>query len=398
MAIRQCADFFFTFPYWANSGVIHMIVKRGTKASQYQSSCVNGEVKTVSQGTVSTQELQEHEQQQEETQRQRRREELQQLQPSVNQALPFSGIIGAHCFSDDTKLLTKDGWRGIDAVAVGTEFATLNRETGGMEYHPASAIYVYPYDGDMYHMVSSCADHLVTPNHNMLYESYGTWKEVRAEDFYVKGAKIPVSGVLERTDLDLYENDDELRLHVWCVTDGHVTYMRARDGYMTYRFRFKKSRKIERLTALLNRLGYARHTGVETGTGVTWITVSKMPPKFTKVLMEEHRRLSPRQTGVLIEEWSHTDDRLPVYPTEAHHQLFTNIKFHTNLLQELCALNNHKSTCAPQHKDGYEPCYELSIRLNVSCVKTYAMNKGTVDYNGRVWCPNVAPHHTVVST
>src|SRR5215831_16688051 len=109
---------FFTFPYWANSGVIHMIVKRGTKASQYQSSCVNGEVKTVSQGTVSTQELHEHEQRKEVTQQQRRRDaDPHQLQQAIHPALPFAGMMCAHGFSDDTELLTKDGWRGIDAVA-----------------------------------------------------------------------------------------------------------------------------------------------------------------------------------------------------------------------------------------------------------------------------------------
>ena len=62
-----------------------MIVKRGAKAYQYQSSRVNGEVKTVYQRKVTMQELHEHEQQKEETQQHRQREqELAQLQ----QALP----------------------------------------------------------------------------------------------------------------------------------------------------------------------------------------------------------------------------------------------------------------------------------------------------------------------
>ena len=65
-----------------------MIVKRGAKAYQYQSSRVNGEVKTVYQRTVSTQELREHEQRKEETQQHRQREqELDQLNKAVNQAL-----------------------------------------------------------------------------------------------------------------------------------------------------------------------------------------------------------------------------------------------------------------------------------------------------------------------
>jgi hypothetical protein len=65
-----------------------MIVKRGAKAYQYQSSRVNGEVKTIYQRTVSAQELHEHEKRKEETQQYRQREqELEQLQQAVNQAL-----------------------------------------------------------------------------------------------------------------------------------------------------------------------------------------------------------------------------------------------------------------------------------------------------------------------
>jgi len=70
------------------AGVIHMIVKRGKNAYQYQSSRVNGEVKTVYQRKVSTQELQEHEKRKKETQQYRQREQdLTQLQQAVNQAL-----------------------------------------------------------------------------------------------------------------------------------------------------------------------------------------------------------------------------------------------------------------------------------------------------------------------
>jgi hypothetical protein len=129
----------------------------------------DGTKKGVYLGKASSPEGQKHQQKMEEKRLRKEREhELAQLQQAVNQALPLSGMICAHCFSDDTELLTKDGWRGIDEVTVGTEFATFNRDTGGMEYHPATNVFVYDYVGDMYKMESSCADHLVTPNHKML--------------------------------------------------------------------------------------------------------------------------------------------------------------------------------------------------------------------------------------
>src|SRR5215475_16014034 len=85
---QRCAEFFSSFPSGKIAGVIHMIVKRGAKAYQYQSSRVNGEVKTIYQRTVSAQELQEHEKRKEETQQYRQREqELVQLHHAVNQAL-----------------------------------------------------------------------------------------------------------------------------------------------------------------------------------------------------------------------------------------------------------------------------------------------------------------------
>jgi len=63
-------------------------MKRGKNAYQYQSSRVNGEVKTVYQRKISAQELHEHEQRKEETQQNRQREqELAQLHQAVNQAL-----------------------------------------------------------------------------------------------------------------------------------------------------------------------------------------------------------------------------------------------------------------------------------------------------------------------
>src|SRR5438309_4233932 len=104
--------------------------------------------------------------------------------------LPLSGMICAHCFSEDTQLLTEEGWKGIDEVEIGTSLATFNPAKGSIEYYPAVNKFVYEYAGEMYKMESSCADHLVTPNHTMLYESYGTWKECLAEDFFVKGAHV----------------------------------------------------------------------------------------------------------------------------------------------------------------------------------------------------------------
>jgi hypothetical protein len=368
-----------------------MIVKRGKHAYQYQSSRVKGDVKTVYQGKVSTQELHEHEQRKEETQQHRQREhELAQLQQAVHPALPLSGMIGAHCVSDDTELLTKDGWRGIDEVTVGTEFATFNPDTREIEYQPATKLFVYDYDGEMYHMSNTAADHLVTPHHKMLYYTEdGYPKEVLAEDFFVMGARLPVSGLVNRQDLDMY-SDDEVRLLTWCVTDGHLNYIR-KDGTYNYEFGFTKQRKIERLQALLDRMevAYARSA---LSNGVTKFYVNHLSPKFTKQLNDYHRSFSPRQVTILLEEWSHTDGSRADRRSPGCFTLFTNSDLHRDIIQELAALSGHKTTVTTNVQ-----VHSIGVRLNTFQVRCDGINKGVVDYTGRVWCPEVAPHHTVIA-
>lgn len=308
-------------------------------------------------------------------------------------ATPFDGVVLAHCFSDDTELLTEHGWRGKDDIDVGDVVATLNRDTGTIEYQPALNKFVDDNVTDMHHMSSSAADHLVTPNHKMIYQSYGTYKESLAEDFYVTGAKLPVSAVHQRPDLDLYSSLDELRFHIWCVTDGTVSYINKM-GNMTYRFNLRKSRKIERLSELLTRLDMS--FTVAEWKNSTCVTAKNVIPKFTKILTESHRQLSPQQVTTMLVEWSHTDGTRPETSRDNQFQLFTNVPFHKDLIQELATVSGHKTTCAANKKDGYLDVYALNVRLDTQFVRSDEINKGTVPYTGSVWCLETA-NHTLIA-
>jgi len=369
-----------------------MIVKRGKHAYQYQSSRVNGDVKTVYQGNVSTQELHEHEQRKEETYRHRQREhELARLQQAVNQALPFSGSMCAHCFSNDTELLTKDGWRGIDEVTVGTEFATLNPDTREIEYQPATKLFVYDYDGEMYHMSNSAADHWVTPNHKMLYYTEdGYAKEILAENFFVTGGRLPVAGLINRQELVSY-SDTEIRLLTWCVTDGHLSYIRQ-DGTYNYEFGFRKQRKIDRLQELLDSMNVP-YTRSQIVNGITKFYINHLSAKFTKQLNDYHRGFSPRQVTILLEEWSHTDGSRADRRSPGCFSLFTNRDDHLDILQELATLSGHKTTVSTDENH----VHTIGVRLHTVQVRCDGINKGVVDYKGRVWCPEGAPFHTVIA-
>lgn len=70
------------------------------------------------------------------------------------------------CYDDKTEVLTKQGWKYFRDCKNDTEFACLN-DDGFLEYHKATDIIKYHYDGEMYYLKTRGVDLMVTPNHNL---------------------------------------------------------------------------------------------------------------------------------------------------------------------------------------------------------------------------------------
>ena len=76
------------------------------------------------------------------------------------------------CFSPDTELLTRKGFKNIKEVKVGELVATLNPETRTMEYQPITKFWEYDYDGDMIDVYQTQGvSFSVTPNHRVWYST-----------------------------------------------------------------------------------------------------------------------------------------------------------------------------------------------------------------------------------
>jgi hypothetical protein len=71
------------------------------------------------------------------------------------------------CFSDDTEILTKDGWKLFPDLLENDEVATLNKETNYLEYEIPEKIHEYDHDGDMIFAESRYINQLTTPDHRM---------------------------------------------------------------------------------------------------------------------------------------------------------------------------------------------------------------------------------------
>jgi len=98
------------------------------------------------------------------------------------------------CYSDDTEILTEDGWKLFRNVTYEDKIATLN-DKGFLEYQLPNKIISYKYKGKMMKVNSKQIDLLVTPNHKMYVakskgaNKYGSFNLERVEDIFRKHVK-----------------------------------------------------------------------------------------------------------------------------------------------------------------------------------------------------------------
>ncbi len=82
------------------------------------------------------------------------------------------------CFSEDTDVMTKDGWKKWTEVDKNTVFACLINDK--LEFHKASDLHVAEYDDILYCAKTPHLNYAVTSNHRLYVKDGRTWKTVYA--------------------------------------------------------------------------------------------------------------------------------------------------------------------------------------------------------------------------
>ena len=72
------------------------------------------------------------------------------------------------CYSQDTDVLTRDGWKKLFELTPEDEVLTYNLERKVAQYQKPTAHFAYPYKGKMYVQTNRRLKTCVTPNHKML--------------------------------------------------------------------------------------------------------------------------------------------------------------------------------------------------------------------------------------
>jgi len=290
-------------------------------------------------------------------------------------------VLCGHCFDDKTELLTVNGWRDRSSLNIGDAVVTLNLDTDNLEYNDIKSFADHEWNGDMCSIQSRNVDLLVTPGHGLVGFSRTTGKpKLFTAKSWIKGERVfRCTGLLSKEGIDMLDN--EIRLAVWVAADGSFEHQQVR-------FHFLKTRKIERLSLLLDRMGI-RYRLSPHAAGTTKIAFSNKESIIPRLFDVEYKQLPAifaglnlRQTDILFQEYCHTDGWIS---SKNGMQISSSKEEEIDLLQQLAVTANRRSSKLYRGKDDG---FLLSInsrtgnRLNTSHMKT-------VNHTGHVWCATV---------
>ena len=172
--------------------------------------------------------------------------------PELSEMLVAEKPNDIHCYSEDTEILTENGWKTFDQLTLEDKVAQYHQGLKEISFTNPHEIVWEPYKGKMIHFNNKSTDMLLTPNHRVLYRTNGTkrYNIKRADEvskltsqlYYPTSAKFN-NNIQDEYPLEFYE------LLIATQADGHLT----KDSN-AIQFSFTKQRKVDRLLNIINVL------------------------------------------------------------------------------------------------------------------------------------------------
>ena len=321
--------------------------------------------------------------------------------------IPTTPFSGAHfaCVSDDTEVLTKEGWRNIDTISLDDEVCTLHIIEETLHYHKPYGIYKYQYEDELILIENQWCSQLVTPNHRVLLKYVHSSVKKRLDDdwHYVRadkvrpysGIRIPLSGTysVERKGI----GKALAAVIGWVITDGYY----KGNAIIICQSLTKNPQKVDKIRSLLNEsgIGFNEHLRVREYKGHSYKMVNFYIPvtearKIRKWIDEEKRpkwellHLPIDELEALYDAMIEADGNRREDGRESFVQTDD---YRRDFFRVLCLHRNKRTTeYKATRKWGKRRSVSITQRNDCQihqsdfkeCVKS-------VPFKGRVWCPSL---------
>lgn len=300
------------------------------------------------------------------------------------------------CISEDTEILTMDGWKRNGEISVGDKVLSYDIETSQILPDEAKSVFEYEFDGSMIRINNKHTDQLITPNHRTLVKKWertttdgkrvrNWWNEYRyveAQDLDYSIYDFPLSGIY---DGDISIGEDWAELVGWFLTDGCIT---KKDCYLTQ----SKPDTLLKLRELLDRMGVVYRE---------WSRPKKDKNGNFGIYYDEYRFYFLKESEVSLKMRELIPNRKPT-----NNLLHLPLKEKQRLLLGLCLgdgswdkeYNHYASVCKPYEdfKEWLQTLLHLmgmvgtisptAVALRYSpSVQVESEDRNEIDYCGKVW-------------
>ena len=297
--------------------------------------------------------------------------------------------VGFQCLSEDTKILTPDGWKSYNQVKVGDIIYTFNLETHEIEMKTVKDIFVRKYQGKMYNLRNRTQNQLVSPHHRVVRQVFNSkrYKMQEIEDLLTFKSPISVPVVGENSNPDLDVSDEQLKLMAWIISEGSI----EKDG--SHRVSIYQSKKVnpekyKEIIGLLNHFNLEFEVREQKGWGDCqhvrlsptssksihkWFDGNKkVPPKWLY-------RLSKRQARIFLETYVKGDGWNEKY----RKRIITTCTDTLEALEALAVLAGFNFSARTRtFKSPRKPQYYLTL---TESKHDYIQEIKEMDYEGIIW-------------
>ena len=292
-------------------------------------------------------------------------------------------IVEGECFTGNTEILTPNGW--VKFKDYTNENVMQVNDDLTCEFINPSAFIRKTYNDDLIEL-SNTKNYasLTTKNHNIPLFKNGVKKVYSAQEIYdSKSLRYSVQRAVKyKKKKKLNINNDLLRLYVAISADFTLRKYNLCYGG------FKKKRKIDRITGILNRLNFS-YSLKEVKHGYTQILIhggNNYKP-FKLFPKEWIGLLSAKQMNLIVEEMVFWDgNNVPNRnQTEYSSKEIHNAEF----IQTVAHLSGYTSTIIPR-KNDLGSWFKVSILKAKTTTSTqYSLSRKKVPHNGLVYCVTV---------
>ncbi|MDM8551642.1 anaerobic ribonucleoside-triphosphate reductase [Desulfobacterales bacterium HSG2] len=315
--------------------------------------------------------------------------------------------VGFQCMSEDTEILTSEGWMGHEDVEVGQPIKTFNVKTGEIETLPVKKVFSRHYEGEMYNLTNGIQDQLISSGHRVVRKISNTDDSFVLEEIekileYKSPVILPITGKNCNPRKDI--SDEEIRLLAWIIAEGtkeNSTKHRHSHRITIYQSRTVNPENYEEITALLDKRGCEYRVRNSTPAFGGSSCMIRLNAASSQKILDDlfETRDTIKFIPDILKEMDREQARL-FLDTYLRADGFEGCKIATadidilNGLQQVAVDAEYGFTVLEREPTiGKKMLYVLRL---IDHQGTSIMEIKKVDYSGIIWCPNT-DNETVVA-